>query len=337
MRQRRKRAHRKRARRAILPVTGKNATSRKPPSQAVSGLRKSAGRSASSFKNTPRAWLHYDLRLELDGVYKSWAVTKGPSLDPNVKRLAVHVEDHPIDYGDFEGIIPKGEYGGGTVMIWDRGFWRPEGDPVKGYAKGHLAFELDGEKLHGRWHLIRTKGLAGDKKEQWLLFKSADAFARTAPQGDILDEEPDLIATERTMDEIDQGKTAVWSSRGGLIEGSLSSPSAEAVTPIKGTKRKKVPQSEALQPSVLKGAKKAAFPGFVEPCLALLAEKPPEEDNWLHEIKFDGYRLMAAIQAGRVRLLTRRGLDWTTRFPGVAKALEGLSVENGDFGRRSRH
>ena len=122
--------------------------------------------------------LHYDFRLELGGVLKSWAVAKGPSLDPKEKRLAIHVEDHPIDYGDFEGIIPKGEYGGGTVMIWDRGFWRPEGDPVKGYEKGHLAFELDGEKLKGRWHLIRTRGSPGQKKEQWLLFKSGDELCR---------------------------------------------------------------------------------------------------------------------------------------------------------------
>ncbi len=128
-----------------------------------SGVRQARAGSSLRFviqKHAARR-LHYDLRLELDGVYKSWAVTKGPSLDPTVKRLAVHVEDHPIDYGDFEGIIPKGEYGGGTVMIWDRGFWRPEGDPEKGYAKGHLAFDLEGEKLHGRWHLVRTKGKAG--------------------------------------------------------------------------------------------------------------------------------------------------------------------------------
>ena len=136
--------------------------------------------------------LHYDFRLELDGVLKSWAVAKGPSLDPSEKRLAIHVEDHPIDYGDFEGIIPKGEYGGGTVMIWDRGFWRPEGDPAKGYAKGHLAFELDGGKLHGRWHLIRTKGRPGEKKEQWLLFKSDDEYAEPAARGNVLEEAPEL-------------------------------------------------------------------------------------------------------------------------------------------------
>src|SRR5262249_8534198 len=113
--------------------------------------------------------LHYDFRLELGGVLKSWAVARGPSLDPEQKPLAIHVEEHPIDYGDFEGVIPKGEYGGGTVMIWDRGVWHPEGDPAKAYAKGDLKFELDGEKLKGRWHLIRMKAKPGEKKEQWLL------------------------------------------------------------------------------------------------------------------------------------------------------------------------
>ncbi|MFZ0571905.1 MAG: DNA polymerase ligase N-terminal domain-containing protein, partial [Rhodomicrobium sp.] len=166
--------------------------------------------------------LHYDLRLELGGVFKSWAVARGPSLDPHEKRLAIQVEDHPIDYGDFEGIIPKGEYGGGTVMIWDRGFWRPEGDPAKGYEKGHLAFELDGEKLKGRWHLIRTKGRPGEKKEQWLLFKSDDEYAEPASQGDILEEAPDSVASNRSLDEIGAEKPAVWSSRGGLVQGELS-------------------------------------------------------------------------------------------------------------------
>ena len=172
--------------------------------------------------------LHYDLRLELDGVYKSWAVAKGPSLDPTVKRLAIHVEDHPIDYGDFEGIIPKGEYGGGTVMIWDRGFWRPEGDPEKGYAKGHLAFDLEGEKLHGRWHLVRTKGRPGDKKEQWLLFKSDDDYAHAEAEEDILDAAPESVATHRTMDDIAKDGSAVWSGAGGLVRGRLS---PEVATP----------------------------------------------------------------------------------------------------------
>jgi bifunctional non-homologous end joining protein LigD len=268
--------------------------------------------------------LHYDLRLELGGVFKSWAVTRGPSLDPHEKRLAVHVEDHPIDYGDFEGIIPQGEYGGGTVMIWDRGFWRPEGDPVKGYEKGHLAFELDGEKLKGRWHLIRTKGQPAGKKEQWLLFKSDDAFARESAGGDILEEAPDSVATHRTIDEIGADKAAVWSGREGLIEGKLSSPD-DPTAKSKGKRREKDP---GVDPSTIKGAKKTGFPGLVEPCLAALVDKPPAGDNWLHEIKFDGYRLISAIQNGRIRLLTRRGLDWTDRFPKIAEALLRLALKS---------
>ncbi len=275
--------------------------------------------------------MHYDLRLELGGVYKSWAVTRGPSLDPHEKRLAVHVEDHPIDYGDFEGIIPEGEYGGGTVMIWDRGFWRPEGDPYKGYEKGHLAFELDGEKLKGRWHLIRTKGRPGDKKEQWLLFKSDDAFAHSTPEGDILEEAPDSVATHRTMDEIGAEKAAVWSSRGGLIEGDLSSPGDPPAKPAGSGKRQKKKAVSAIDPSAIEGVRKAAFPGFTEPCLALLVEKPPAGNNWLHEIKFDGYRLIASIRDGGVRLLTRRGLDWTDRFPGIAEAFAALPVKSAVF------
>jgi bifunctional non-homologous end joining protein LigD len=266
--------------------------------------------------------LHYDFRLELGGVLKSWAVARGPSLDPAQKRLAIHVEDHPIDYGDFEGVIPKGEYGGGTVMIWDRGVWRPEGDPAKSYAKGDLKFELDGEKLKGRWHLIRMKPRPGEKKEQWLLFKSEDLFADAASEGDVLEAEPDSVATHRSMTEIAEDKAAVWSSHGGLIQGDLAPASKEA--PRSGrSKEPPVP----TDPSGLSGAKKAPFPGFVDPCLALLVGKPPEGDGWLHEIKLDGYRLIASIEDGHVRLLTRRGQDWTDRFPGIAKAVKELPAE----------
>jgi bifunctional non-homologous end joining protein LigD len=276
--------------------------------------------------------LHYDLRLELDGVYKSWAVAKGPSLDPHIKRLAVHVEDHPIDYGDFEGIIPKGEYGGGSVMIWDRGSWRPEGDPAKGYAKGHLAFELDGEKLHGRWHLVRTKPRPGDKKEQWLLFKSDDEFAHPEAEEDILEAAPDSVATRRTMDEIAADQSAVWSSAGGLVRGDLS-PAGDASPTGERVRRSKKPapsreSNPAVNPASIKGAKKADFPGFVDPCLALLVEKPPEGDSWLHEIKFDGYRLMVAIEGDSIRLRTRNGLDWTARFPGIAEAFENFPAKS---------
>src|SRR5579872_3205568 len=149
--------------------------------------------------------LHYDLRLELDGVMKSWAVTRGPSLDPNDKRLAVHVEDHPIDYNKFEGTIPKGEYGGGTVMIWDRGNWQPEGDAHRGLAKGHLSFTLDGEKLHGGWHLVRMHRKSGEKRDNWLLIKAHDGAERRAHDKDILEEEPFSVTTGRSMDEIAEG------------------------------------------------------------------------------------------------------------------------------------
>ncbi len=320
-----------------------------------SGIRKDAGPALRFViqKHAARR-LHYDLRLELDGVYKSWAVTKGPSLDPQIKRLAVHVEDHPIDYGDFEGIIPQGEYGGGSVMIWDRGGWRPDGDPAKGYVKGHLAFDLDGEKLHGRWHLVRTKPRPGVKKEQWLFFKSDDEFAHPESEEDILKAAPDSVATRRTMDEIASDQSAVWSSAGGLVRGDLS-PAGNAPHPIplppgEGTRLQRLrrrslshPLADAdtsdwqsrqgeiareragvtgRAPSAIEGAKKADFPGFIEPCLAMPAEKPPGGDQWLHEIKFDGYRLMAAIDGKSARLLTRSGLDWTERFPGIAEAFE---------------
>lgn len=150
--------------------------------------------------------LHYDFRLELDGVMKSWAVTRGPSLDPNEKRLAVQVEDHPIEYNSFEGTIPQGEYGAGTVMIWDRGSWSPEGDPHKGYTKGNLIFDLHGEKLHGRWHLVRMHQREGERHENWLLIKGKDEEAGGPRHKDILEEKPRSVATGRSMEEIAAGE-----------------------------------------------------------------------------------------------------------------------------------
>jgi len=152
--------------------------------------------------------LHYDFRLELGGVMKSWAVTRGPSLVPGEKRLAIHVEDHPIEYNAFEGTIPKGQYGGGTVMIWDRGRWSPEGDPEKDYRKGRLTFQLDGTKLQGRWYLVRMHRRSGERQDPWLLIKADDEAARSARAPDILEEAPWSAATKRTLDEIAQGKPA---------------------------------------------------------------------------------------------------------------------------------
>ena len=234
--------------------------------------------------------LHYDLRLEMDGVLKSWAVAKGPSLVPGEKRLAVHTEDHPLDYGDFEGTIPKGEYGGGAVVLWDRGRWSPIGDARKGYAKGALEFEIEGEKLRGRWHLVRMAHKPREKKENWLLIKGDDAFARGEQDPDILAERPESVKTGRVVEEV-AGEAPGWSAKTGRIEG-----------------------QEPQDVPVPKRAKKAGWPGFVEPALATLRKSPPGGAKWLHEIKFDGYRVQAHLRGGKARLFTRSGLDWTGRF-----------------------
>ena len=286
--------------------------------------------------------LHYDLRLELDGVMKSWAVTRGPSLVPSEKRLAVEVEDHPIDYNKFEGTIPQGEYGGGTVMVWDRGTWSPEGDPHYGLKKGHLAFDLDGAKLQGHWHLVRLHKRPGEKRNNWLLIKSDDAAARTARQPDILDEADFSIKTGRSMEEIAQGKRATAKDKTAMkkvltaTKKKMSAKSPKpAAKPVKSTRKKKasaqlvqkhdtVTERKAAPP---KGGKRAPLPDFVAPCLATLADNAPESANWIHEIKFDGYRLQARLARGKAKLLTRKGLDWTHKFRGIADAVEGLPAE----------
>ncbi len=268
---------------------------------------KSAGNSYVIQKHDARR-LHYDLRLEMGGVLKSWAVTKGPSLVPGEKRLAVHVEDHPLEYGDFEGTIPKGEYGGGTVIVWDRGTWSPLGDPKKGYAKGHLDFELHGEKLRGRWHLVRMAKKPREKRENWLLIKGDDEYARGPDEPDILEERPESVKTGRRVEDVEDEPPG-WSSKTGKID-----PPPE----------QKLPENKRP-----KRAKKAGFPGFIEPELATLKGNPPPGTNWLHEIKFDGYRLQAQIRSGRVKLLTRSGLDWTAKFgAGIGGALAKLPVQD---------
>jgi bifunctional non-homologous end joining protein LigD len=256
--------------------------------------------------------LHYDFRLELDGVLKSWAVTKGPSLIAGEKRLAVQTEDHPLEYGDFEGTIPKSEYGGGTVIVWDKGSWAPLGDPRKGLAKGHLEFELHGKKLGGRWHLIRMAGKPREKRENWLLIKGEDETARPEGAPDILDERPESAKTGRIMDEVENEKPG-WSSKTGKIRRRTAGKKAEAGKEEAGGTQTQT-DATPVDPSSLKSARKAALPSFVEPALATLVSKPPSGARWLHEIKFDGYRLEVRIEAGRVKLLTRSGLDWSHKF-----------------------
>ncbi len=240
--------------------------------------------------------LHYDFRLEMDGVLKSWAVARGPSLVAGEKRLAVQVEDHPLAYADFEGTIPKGEYGGGSVIIWDRGRWTPIGHPHEGYEKGVLDFDLHGEKLHGRWHLVRMRGT------RWLLIKADDAAARPPNAPDILAERPDSVKTGRKVEAL-AGEAPGRSSKTSKIE-----------RPAREDRPPEPVKTSMPDPSRLKGAKKAALPSFVEPALATLARKAPGGARWIHEIKYDGYRLEVRIEAGRVKLLTRSGLDWTKKF-----------------------
>ena len=242
--------------------------------------------------------LHYDLRLEAGGVFKSWAVTRGPSLDPADKRLAVEVEDHPLDYGDFEGTIPKGQYGGGVVQLWDRGYWAPEdgADPLKSLQKGELKFVLEGEKLHGGWVLVRLKERERDKPHNWLLIKHRDAAARSHEDEDVLDETRS-VASGREMEAIAKGK------------GRAPKPF------MRGAAR----PADAVWNSDRPDGK-SDIPDFVEPQLCKLVDRPPAGAGWVHEVKFDGYRMQMRIEAGRVSLRTRKGLDWTDRFPEIAAA-----------------
>jgi bifunctional non-homologous end joining protein LigD len=274
--------------------------------------------------------LHYDLRLELDGVMKSWAVTRGPSLVPGEKRLAVHVEDHPVEYNSFEGTIPKGQYGGGTVMIWDRGRWIPDHDPHKGYAKGHLDFALDGRKLKGHWHLVRMRKRAGERQEPWLLIKSDDAAARGPKDPDILQEKPRSVVSRRTIEGIEKAGDAVWQSNRSVGENvkTLKKGKKPAKAATKKSAKKKAKARAALAAAEVlreKPARKGGpLPGFIPPQLATLSDRAPTGDGWIHEVKFDGYRIQARLDDGRVKLLTRKGLDWTAKFRRVADAVAEL-------------
>ncbi|MGZ8351275.1 MAG: DNA ligase D, partial [Allosphingosinicella sp.] len=264
--------------------------------------------------------LHYDFRLELNGVLKSWAVTKGPSFDPADKRLAVHVEDHPLEYGSFEGVIPKGQYGGGTVMIWDRGRWEPEGDPEKAYAKGKLSFRLFGERLNGRWTLARMGGRAAREEgfKNWLLLKSSDEAAQPG-EGDLLVDDDDArsIASQRTMAEIATAADRVWTSKGEVPPSELSEQTGSSAA----RKRPAWPFDLASL-----GTPAPELPEFVPPEFATLVERPPAGEDWAHEIKFDGYRTQCRIENGRAWMRTRTGLDWTERFRPIADAAARLPV-----------
>ncbi len=260
--------------------------------------------------------LHWDFRIELDGVLLSWAIPKGPSLDTADKRLAMHVEDHPVEYGSFEGTIPKGEYGGGTVMLWDRGTWQPDhGDPRAHLEQGHLKFYLFGERLRGRWMLVKTKGYGG-KGDSWLLFKERDEEARPRAEFDAVQQWTTSVATGRTMEQIALDADAVYSS----TDLSLSDAQAEA-------------QPRLFRPTMpdlatIPGAVEAPMPDHVDVELATLVKGVPEGDQWLHEVKYDGYRILGRIEGGRARLVSRNNKDWTDKFSLVAEAIVGLGVSD---------
>jgi bifunctional non-homologous end joining protein LigD len=279
--------------------------------------------------------LHYDFRLEYDGTLKSWAVPKGPSLDPSVKSLAVQVEDHPIDYANFEGVIPQGQYGGGTVMVWDRGTWEPEVDAEKGFKEGKLKFRLDGEKLHGSWALVRMGGRASDGGKNWLLIKHRDADAKSATKFDVVKKEPQSVLSGRDMDQIASDADRVWNSNGKAAAKSRSKAKGQQVQQKSAKKPASANSSGRKQArpaskniAALNGAKKAAFPKEFKPQLATLTDKVPGGENWIHELKFDGYRILAEVRGGKVKLVTRRGNDWTARFRVVADAVKQLKLKN---------
>ncbi|HEY2752192.1 DNA ligase D [Phenylobacterium sp.] len=264
--------------------------------------------------------LHFDLRLEYEGAFRSWAVPKGPSLDPGVRRLAMEVEDHPLDYGDFEGTIPEGQYGGGTVMLWDRGYWAPE----KGFeaigralAKGELKFVMEGERMHGSWVIVRTRTDARGKAS-WMLIKHRDEAAVPGDSNGPSDADRS-VASGRTMVEIANGKgrkakpfmTAAGAEAGAVWQSNRrQEKAAPPVAPSRPAKAKAAPK-----PVVAK-----ALPAFIEPQLTRPLEKPPSGPGWAHEIKFDGYRMQLRTEGGRARLLTRKGLDWSDKFKEIVAA-----------------
>jgi len=295
--------------------------------------------------------LHYDFRLEWDGVFKSWAVARGPSIDPADKRLAVEVEDHPLDYGDFEGTIPKGEYGGGTVMLWDRGYWTPEGHkPTQdAFESGDLKFTLEGSKLQGSWVLVRMRGdRFGGKRTNWLLIKHRDANSTAGGTDELLNEDRS-VASGRTMQQITEGvgkppkpfmlattkpgsANAVWIGKGAHDRAETRMPDTPAASrPAQDGKSAKAAKpasaagpARAAGPTQVRPVMASAMPKFIEPQLAKLVDRPPDQAGWAHEVKFDGYRAQLRVEKNNAVIRTRTGLDWTDRFAAIAREASAL-------------
>ncbi len=288
--------------------------------------------------------LHYDFRLEMGGTLKSWAVPKGPSLDPAQKRLAVEVEDHPIEYADFEGTIPQGEYGGGTVMVWDRGNWIPEnGDPEAAHRAGELKFTLLGEKLQGSWVLVRTRR-GDERKPQWLLIKHRDDAARPDAKRDIIETATESVKTGRSMEEITEGAPAhKKNGRSGTKKTSTRKKTAtpdvwHSNRPSRRVKREAGPvqviaaakrrRLSTASLSKLAGARRRPMPSKPKAELATLVQEPPDTNIWLHEIKFDGYRMFGCVKEGKARFISRSGQDWTAKMGSLVDLVAQLPVES---------
>jgi bifunctional non-homologous end joining protein LigD len=283
--------------------------------------------------------LHYDFRLEHDGVLLSWAVPKGPSFNPADKRLAMKTEDHPLEYGGFEGIIPAKQYGGGTVMLWDQGTWTPKVDPKEGLAKGNLKFELNGHKMHGNWALVRTHGSKyGGKsgKEAWLLIKEKDEFAQTNGAAPIVEAAPNSVASGRSLDEIAQAREHVWESNLSVKDNVKAGAIGDFNEPPKPATRKSTAAIAATagsppkgkRASIADGAKPAPLPDMISPVLATLVDEAPAGPGWMHEIKYDGYRMVCRIDRGKARIYSRNGKEWTGALRPLAAELGALPVRN---------
>jgi bifunctional non-homologous end joining protein LigD len=282
--------------------------------------------------------LHYDFRLELDGTMKSWAVPKGPSFDPADKRMAMPTEDHPIAYNQFEGTIPAGNYGAGKVIIWDKGTWIPLEDPRKGYAEGKLKFEMRGHKLQGHWTLVRMKGRGNGREDPWLLIKERDELARKSTEFSVVDEMPDSV---RHLEDTPTAAAGAAAQPGEKAATATRAATPAAAKPPK-TRAKRTRATRAADPDSVvpaapaapsgppAGARPARLPDALQPQLATLVDAPPTDpDHWIYEIKFDGYRMLARAQRGRVQLITRNGNDWTPRLPHLRAALEGMDLPDG--------
>jgi bifunctional non-homologous end joining protein LigD len=302
------------------------------PAGAHKSAREAKGHSYLIQKHEARN-LHFDFRLEHEGVLKSWAIPRGPSMDPGDKRLAVRTEDHPLEYGRFEGSIPKGQYGGGTVMLWDEGSWEPIEDPDEGLKEGKLKFIVHGQRLQGGFALVRLRSDTGRKqgKENWLLIKEKDEHARPGEGGNLIESQLTSVRTEREMEEISQGE-AEWHSNEPVeanvkrlktvkrAAGARRSPRQRSTSPRRAVKK--------MASAKKKRKRKRVLPEFVAPQLATLVDTPPSGTGWLHEIKLDGYRAITAIGADEVRVFTRNGLDWSGKFAPLVPALKQLDCES---------